>query len=481
MNADGTASPDTTGLDPLLAITSLDGRYASKVASLNTIVSEYGLLRWRVQVECCWFLHLARSPEIRELTLHSDAQEKSVTAIYEKFSLADASRIKAIEATTNHDVKAVEYFVKERIAEIDGLAGSIEFVHFACTSEDINNLAYGLMLLSARAEVLLPQMQQLISALDRMAEANADLPMLSRTHGQPASPTTLGKELANVSARLARQRDQFEKLAGLGKMNGAVGNFNAHVAAYPDVDWQQLSRAFVTSLGLELNPYTTQIEPHDYIAEWFHTLMRFNQVLLDFDRDIWAYIAIDYFKQRKVEGETGSSTMPHKVNPIDFENSEGNIGVAGALLDHMANKLPISRWQRDLSDSTVLRNIGSALGHCVVAYQATLKGMSRLEVNPEAIRKDLNSSWEVLGEAVQTIMRRHGMPEPYEQLKELTRGRQMDEALYQEVLGKLKIPESEKAALAKLTPAAYLGLAAPLARKPETVRRNAHGLRDGAD
>lgn len=467
-------SAETSTNDPLLAITALDGRYASKVAVLNRIVSEYGLLRWRVQVECCWFLCLARSSEITELELTEPSQGAAIEAVYQEFSVADAARIKELEATTNHDVKAVEYFVKEKIVLIPGLETRIEFVHFACTSEDINNLAYGLMLLSAREEVLLPQMNELISAVDNLARDNAELPMLSRTHGQPASPTTLGKELANVSARLSRQRESLEALAALGKMNGAVGNFNAHVASYPDVDWQNLSDGFVSSLGLRPNPFTTQIEPHDYIAEWFHTLMRFNQVLLDFDRDVWAYIAIDYFKQRKVAGETGSSTMPHKVNPIDFENSEGNIGVANALLDHMAGKLPVSRWQRDLSDSTVLRNIGSALGHCVVAYQATLKGMSRLDVNPDAIRDDLNSSWEVLGEAVQTVMRRHGLPEPYERLKELTRGRQMDEKLFREVLTNLDIPEAEKQQLSELTPATYLGLAIELSRNPAEVR-NASG------
>jgi len=467
------SSEQPNSLDPLLAISALDGRYAGKVAALNTIVSEYGLLRFRVQVECCWYLRLASTPDIVELKALNDAQKTAVETIYREFSITDAARIKTLEATTNHDVKAVEYFVKERIAEIDGLSGSIEYVHFACTSEDINNLSYGLMLVAAREEVLLPQMDRLIDSIDALASANHDLPMLSRTHGQPASPTTLGKELANVSARLVRQRDSFAALEALGKMNGAVGNFNAHLAAYPDVDWQTLSAGFVAALGLTYNPFTTQIEPHDYMAEWFHALMRYNQILLDFDRDVWAYIAIDYFKQRKVAGETGSSTMPHKVNPIDFENSEGNIGIAAALLAHMAAKLPVSRWQRDLSDSTVLRNIGSALGHCVVAYQATLKGMSRLEVNPEAILDDLNSSWEVLAEAVQTVMRRHGLPEPYERLKELTRGRQMDEKLYREVLAGLDIPEQEKVQLNKLTPASYLGLAASLSAAPGATRAGA--------
>ncbi|MCZ6459289.1 MAG: adenylosuccinate lyase, partial [Gammaproteobacteria bacterium] len=368
-------------------------------------------------------------------------------------------------ATTNHDVKAVEYFVKEKIAGIEGLQALTEFVHFACTSEDINNLAYAMMLTEARDSVLLPSMRSVIENIETLALENADLPMLARTHGQPASPTTLGKELRNVSERLTRQLTQFSQLEALGKMNGAVGNFNAHVTAYPDVDWPSLCKKFVQSLGLDHNSFTTQIEPHDYIAEWFHALSRFNQVLLDFNRDIWSYIAIEYFTQRKVEGETGSSTMPHKVNPIDFENSEGNLGVANALLDHMAAKLPVSRWQRDLSDSTVLRNIGSAFGHSLIAYLATLEGMSRLQVNPAKIASDLDGSWEVLAEAVQTVMRKHGLPEPYEQLKKLTRGQQMDEALFKSVLSELDIPEAAKRQLQALTPATYTGLARTLAER----------------
>ncbi len=450
---------------PLTAISPLDGRYRSKVEPLSVIASEFGLIRLRVKVECRWFLALADAEDVPELAKLRASQIAAVTAIHDDFSLADAERVKSLEATTNHDVKAVEYFVKEKIAGIEGLQALTEFVHFACTSEDINNLAYAMMLTEARDSVLLPSMRSVIENIETLAVENADLPMLARTHGQPASPTTLGKELRNVSERLTRQLSQFSQLEALGKMNGAVGNFNAHVTAYPDVDWPSLCEKFVQSLGLGHNSFTTQIEPHDYIAEWFHALSRFNQVLLDFNRDIWSYIAIDYFTQCKVEGETGSSTMPHKVNPIDFENSEGNLGVANALLDHMAAKLPVSRWQRDLSDSTVLRNIGSAFGHSLIAYLATLKGMSRLQVNPAKITSDLDGSWEVLAEAVQTVMRKHGLPEPYEQLKKLTRGQQMDEALFKSVLSELDIPEAAKRQLQALTPATYTGLARTLAER----------------
>ena len=450
---------------PLTAISPLDGRYRSKVEPLSVIASEFGLIRLRVKVECRWFLALADAEDVPELAKLHTSQLAAVTAIHDDFSLADAERVKSLEATTNHDVKAVEYFVKEKIAGIEGLQALTEFVHFACTSEDINNLAYAMMLTEARDSVLLPSMRSVIENIETLAVENADLPMLARTHGQPASPTTLGKELRNVSERLTRQLSQFSQLEALGKMNGAVGNFNAHVTAYPDVDWPSLCKKFVQSLGLDHNSFTTQIEPHDYIAEWFHALSRFNQVLLDFNRDIWSYIAIDYFTQCKVEGETGSSTMPHKVNPIDFENSEGNLGVANALLDHMAAKLPVSRWQRDLSDSTVLRNIGSAFGHSLIAYLATLKGMSRLQVNPAKITSDLDGSWEVLAEAVQTVMRKHGLPEPYEQLKKLTRGQQMDEALFKSVLSELDIPEAAKRQLQALTPATYTGLARTLAER----------------
>ncbi len=450
-------------LDPLLAVTALDGRYRSKVEPLAAALSEFGLLHARVEVECRWFITLAATASIEELPALSASQQAAVEAIYGSFSVEDAAAIKALERTTNHDVKAVEYFVKEKIGAIDGLAAQIEFVHFACTSEDINNLSHALMLVRAR-DVLAPVMARLITEIDSLATTHAALPMLSRTHGQPASPTTLGKEMANVRERLKRQADGIGSLEALGKINGAVGNFNAHVSAYPETDWPAVSSAFVESLGLSHNPFTTQIEPHDYVAEWFHAFMRFNQIVLDFDRDIWSYISIDYFKQRKVEGETGSSTMPHKVNPIDFENSEGNLGLANALLEHMAAKLPVSRWQRDLSDSTVLRNMGAALGHCLVAYESTLKGLSRLEVNEAVIIADLLDRWEVLAEAVQTVMRRYGGEEPYEQLKKLTRGQQMDEALYREVLAGLEIPDAARAELEALTPASYLGLAVPLAK-----------------
>ena len=451
--------------NPLLAISALDGRYASKIESLRPITSEFGLLRWRVQVECCWFAHLSDLPGVPELPLLTGAQRDAVAAIYREFTLADAERIKTFEATTNHDVKAVEYFVKEKVGAISGLERHVEFVHFACTSEDINNLAYGLMLHAARREVLLPSMTAVINAINLLAGETSSLPMLSRTHGQPASPTTLGKELGNVTARLSRQLETLAGLPILGKMNGAVGNFNAHLAAYPDLDWPELSGSFVAALGLSNNRFTTQIEPHDYMAEWFHCLMRFNGILLDFDRDVWGYVAIEYFRQQKVEGETGSSTMPHKVNPIDFENSEGNLGVANALLGHMASKLQLSRWQRDLSDSTVLRNIGSALGHCEIAYQATRKGLQRLAVNEAAIRRDLDRSWEVLAEAVQTVMRKHGLPEPYEQLKRLTRGLQMDQAVFRSVLEALDVPDEAKTELKALTPATYTGLAGALSRQ----------------
>ncbi len=451
-------------LDPLLAITALDGRYRSKVEPLAAALSEFGLLHARVEVECRWFMTLAAADSITELPALNAAQRDAVQAIYETFDVEDAAAIKAFERTTNHDVKAVEYFVKQQIGAIDGLSSRIEFVHFACTSEDINNLSHALMLIKAR-EVLTPVMARLIAEIDGLAKTHAALPMLSRTHGQPASPTTLGKEMANVRERLQRQAGAIGALEALGKMNGAVGNFNAHVSAYPNTDWPAIAQAFVEGLGITHNAFTTQIEPHDYVAEWFHAFMRFNQIVLDFDRDIWSYISIDYFKQRKVEGETGSSTMPHKVNPIDFENSEGNLGLANALLDHMAAKLPVSRWQRDLSDSTVLRNMGAALGHCLIAYESTLKGLSRLEVNEAVISADLLDRWEVLAEAVQTVMRRYGAEEPYEQLKSLTRGQQMDEALYREVLAGLDIPDAARKELESLTPATYLGLAATLAER----------------
>jgi len=454
-----------SNIDPILAISAVDGRYRSKVESLASLTSESGLMHFRVQVECAWFLFLSEQSQIGEFPPLAAGDRAAVMDIAVDFSAADAHAIKQFEATTNHDVKAVEYFVKSKLAEHTNLAGFVEWVHFCCTSEDINNTAYALMVKSARERVLLPPMDALIAALETLAREHADLAMLSRTHGQTASPTTLGKELKNVAARLQRQRNQLAENQVLAKFNGAVGNFNAHASAYPDVDWAAMSDAFVTSLGLTNNPWTTQIEPHDYLAEIFHNLMRFNQILLDFNRDIWSYISIEYFTQRKVEGETGSSTMPHKINPIDFENSEGNLGIANSLLGHMADKLPVSRWQRDLSDSTVLRNIGTTFAHATIAYQATLKGLSRLEVNAAKISADLEGSWEVLAEAVQTIMRKYGMAQPYERLKTATRGRQMDQSLFNEVLVQLDLPDAARRELQDLTPATYLGIAPGLAKR----------------
>ncbi len=453
-------------IDPLLAVSAADGRYRAKIEPLARLTSEYGLMRFRVEVECRWFIFLSQCADIPQMPELSEADTTFVQEIVESFDTAAAQAIKDFEATTNHDVKAVEYYVKSQLSTRPSLAPLLEWVHFACTSEDINNTAYALMVKHARQEVLQPQMLMLVETLDGLAFEHADLGMLSRTHGQSASPTTLGKEFKNVAARLLRQVQQFENIQILAKFNGAVGNFNAHASAYPDCDWITLSQQFVTSLGLHNNYWTTQIEPHDYLAELFHCLSRFNQVLLDFDRDMWSYIAIEYFTQQKVEGETGSSTMPHKINPIDFENSEGNLGIANALLEHMAHKLPVSRWQRDLSDSTVLRNIGSAFSHCLIAYQATAKGLSRLQVNTDAISKDLDTSWEVLAEPVQTVMRKYGMSEPYEKLKAATRGQQLDEEVYKHLIENLDLPVAAREELQSLTPAAYLGQAAKLARRP---------------
>lgn len=453
-------------LTPITAIGAADGRYRAKVAALAPLMSEFGLMKFRVQVECEWFATLAGLDDVAELPPLNQEQARALRQVYKAFTPEDAVRIKDLETATNHDVKAVEYFVKERVRAISGLAACQEFVHFACTSEDINNLAHGLMLRAGRA-ALLVDIQQVIAAVDALAGQAGELPMLARTHGQPASPTTLAKELAVFSTRLARARDAVLGVSLRGKINGAVGNFNAHVAAYPKIDWPAVSAAFVTGLGLEPNPLTTQIEPHDYIAELFHALMRCNRVLLDFDRDAWAYIAIDYFGQRPVAGETGSSTMPHKVNPIDFENSEGNIGVANALLGHMADKLAVSRWQRDLSDSTVLRNIGTAFAHCSIACQATARGVSRLSINRTVIEADLDRNWEVLAEAVQTVMRKHGLEEPYERLKEATRGKQLDAGSFNDLLDRLELPDAARRQLAGLTPATYIGLAEKLARKPD--------------
>ncbi len=454
------------GLNPLTAISAIDGRYRAKTEALAPIFSECALIRFRVQVECEWFAALAELPGVAELPPLGAAAAQAVRAVHAGFSLADAERVKALEATTNHDVKAVEYFVKERIGRIEGLAPHTEFVHFACTSEDINNLAHALMLKAGR-EALEPQMGGLIGAIDGLARQAGDLPMLARTHGQPASPTTLGKELRVFSARLSKSLTALSALPLTGKLNGAVGNFNAHVAAYPSIDWPAVSERFVTGLDLAHNPLTTQIEPHDDLAALFHAFMRFNAVLLDLARDLWAYIAIDYFGQRQAASETGSSTMPHKVNPIDFENAEGNLGIANALFGHMAEKLPVSRWQRDLSDSTVLRNMGAALAHSSVAYQSAAKGLAKLSINRARIEADLAGSWEVLAEAVQTLMRKHGMAEPYERLKAATRGRRLDAEGFAELLDALDLPEDARRALAQLQPRTYLGLAAQLAQWPD--------------
>ena len=451
-------------LEELTAISPLDGRYRRRVTALAPIVSEFGLMRCRVRVEVAWFLHLAALDGVPELPPLNAAQKASLNALWQRFDLADAQAIRATEAQTNHDVKAVEYFVKDAVRRIDGLADHVEFVHFGCTSEDINNLAYGLMLREAREAVLAPAMQRLVAALREFALPLADVPMLSRTHGQAATPTTVGKEIANTVARLERQRDAFMGAELRGKMNGAVGNYNAHAVAYPSVDWPQVARDFVAGLGLGFNPSTTQIEPHDDIAELFHCVMRFNQALLDFDRDAWGYISLGYFKQRQVAGETGSSTMPHKVNPIDFENSEGNLGLANAVLGHLAGKLPVSRWQRDLSDSTALRSIGTAFGYCLVAYDSACRGIAKLALDRDRLQADLDGAWEVLAEAVQTVMRAAGGVEPYERLKILTRGRRLDAAVYRELLGQLELPDSARRKLEEMTPAAYTGLASRLAR-----------------
>jgi len=453
-------------LTALTAISPIDGRYADKTAELRPIFSEYGLIRHRVQVEARWLQALAAHPGIPEVPPLSEPARRVLGGLVEQFALADAQRIKNIERVTNHDVKAVEYWLKERIAGHAELEAVSEFIHFACTSEDINNLAYALMLREARTQTLLPQWDEVIDALVRLAHQYADQPMLARTHGQPASPTTLGKEMANVADRLKRQQAQLIDVALLGKINGAVGNYNAHLVAYPEVDWEAFARCFVTEdLGLAWNPYTIQIEPHDYMAEFFHTVMRFNTVLLDFCRDVWSYIAIGYFRQKTVAGEVGSSTMPHKVNPIDFENAEGNLGVANALLDHLAAKLPVSRWQRDLTDSTVLRTLGVGLAHALVAYQSALKGMGKLEVNAAALEADLDANWEVLAEPIQTVMRRYGVEQPYEQLKALTRGQRVDRATLRDFITGLAIPDEAKQRLLTLTPAGYTGNAADQARR----------------
>ena len=448
----------------LLAISPLDGRYKSKCEDLAPYFSEFALMRYRVLVEVKWLQKLSEHDQIDDLQVISDRGLEYLDDLIENFSIADAQRIKEIEATTNHDVKAVEYFIKEKFEDNAELSDQLEFVHFACTSEDINNLAYALMLRDGRDKVVLDQMREIESRLAELAKDFADQPMLCRTHGQSASPSTVGKEFANVVHRLRRQIAQIESNEILGKINGAVGNYNAHLSAYPDIDWQANAKDFVEGLGLSWNPYTTQIEPHDYVAELFAAVCRFNTVLIDFDRDIWAYISLGYFKQRTVAGEIGSSTMPHKVNPIDFENSEGNLGLANAIMTHLSEKLPISRWQRDLTDSTVLRNIGTGLAHSLIAYRATMKGISKLELNAKAIDDDIDSCWEILAEPIQTVMRRYRIEKPYEKLKELTRGKQIDQRSVQDFVQTLTIPETAKQELLQLTPRTYLGNAVEQAR-----------------
>ncbi|MCZ4058665.1 adenylosuccinate lyase [Pantoea sp. LMR881] len=446
-------------LSSLTAVSPVDGRYGDKVSPLRAIFSEYGLLKFRVEVEVRWLQKLADTAEIKEVPAFDADANAFLDAIVANFNESDAARIKTIERTTNHDVKAVEYFLKEKVADVPALHAVSEFIHFACTSEDINNLSHALMLETARREVILPYWQQLIDAVKGLAQEYRDIPLLSRTHGQPATPSTMGKEMANVAYRMERQLRQLGHIEVLGKINGAVGNYNAHIAAYPEVDWHQLSETFVTSLGITWNPYTTQIEPHDYIAEMFDCIARFNTILIDFDRDIWGYVALNHFKQKTIAGEIGSSTMPHKVNPIDFENSEGNLGLANAVMQHLASKLPVSRWQRDLTDSTVLRNLGVGVGYALIAYQATLKGISKLEVNRERLLDELDHNWEVLAEPIQTVMRRYGIEKPYEKLKELTRGKRVDAAGMQTFIDSLALPEEEKARLKQMTPANYLGRA----------------------
>lgn len=446
-------------LSPITAISPLDGRYESKVQELRAIFSEYGLMRFRVQVELTWLKMLAACPQIKEVPEFSAEAIAFIDNIIENFSIEDAEDIKRREAVTNHDVKAVEYFLKDKTSTNEEIAKVKEFIHFACTSEDINNNSHALMLKTARDEVILPLCDKLIAEITRLAQEYVNLPLLARTHGQPASPTTLGKEMANVAYRLRRQRKQIAEVEILGKINGAVGNYNAHYSAYPEVDWPSLAKNFEESLGLTWNPFTTQIEPHDYIAELFNAIERFNTIVLDFDRDIWGYISYGTFTQKTIAGEIGSSTMPHKVNPIDFENSEGNLGLANAIFAHLANKLPVSRFQRDLTDSTVLRNLGVACGYSILAWKSTLKGISKLQANEAHVRDELNHNWEVLAEPYQTVMRRYGIANPYEKLKELTRGREVNKETMLTFIDTLEIPEEAKENLRKLTPETYIGIA----------------------
>jgi adenylosuccinate lyase len=450
---------------PLAALSPLDGRYARTAEPLRQYFSEQGLIRYRVRVELAWLEALAAEPGIKEVKPFSAATSKALAKLVRDFSERDAEHIKNIEAETNHDVKAIEYWLKAKLAKNAEVQRSLEFIHFACTSEDINNLAYALMVGESRAEVMLPRLDALVGVLKQLARKHAAMPMVSRTHGQPASPTTLGKELANFAQRLERARARIAAVAVLGKANGAVGNFNAHLAAYPDLQWERFSRRFVERLGLEFAAYTTQIEPHDWLAELLDAYARANGILLDLDRDLWGYISLGYFRQRAKKGEVGSSTMPHKVNPIDFENSEGNVGIANALLRHLSEKLPVSRWQRDLSDSTALRNVGAALGHTLLAYAACQRGLAKLEVDRSRLADDLDANWEVLAEAVQQVMRRYGVPGAYEQLKAMSRGRRLEPKALARFIRGLAIPPEAKKRLLALTPAKYTGLAAELAKR----------------
>jgi len=452
-------------LSSLTAITPLDGRYASQVDALRPYFSESGLMRYRVQVEVEWLIALAAEPAIVELPPFSPATITLLRNLVQQFSEADGARVKAIEAQTNHDVKAIEYWLRERTAGIEEMRTAGEFIHFACTSEDINNLSWSLALADCRNTVLLPALDALVQKLRDMAHAQAAIPMLSRTHGQAATPTTLGKEMANVAYRLQRARAALARVELLGKINGAVGNYNAHLVAYPTLDWEAFAQRFVEGLGLQFNPYTIQIEPHDSLAEMLDALARANTMVLDLDRDIWGYVSLGFFRQRLKAGEIGSSTMPHKVNPIDFENSEGNVGVSNALLRHLADKLPVSRWQRDLSDSTALRNLGPAIGHALLAWKSCLRGLDKLEVNAERLAQDLDANWEVLAEPIQTVMRRYGVPNAYEKLKDLTRGKGIDRAALQAFVQTLEIPAEARARLLALTPASYTGKAEALAKR----------------
>lgn len=449
----------------LRALSPVDGRYAAKVDSLRTVLSEYGLIRFRVLVEVRWVQFLADERAIGELAPLTSLMKGVLNRMVDDFGTEDAEAVKKVEASVNHDVKAVEYFIRERIGKGADAGNLGDFVHFGCTSEDINNVAYALMLRTARDEHLVPAMKELAARLRALSNAHADLPMLSRTHGQPASPTTLGKEVANAAARLQRAQHQFAAVRIRGKWNGAVGNFNAHVVAYPDVDWPALSQRFLQSLGIEPNLHTTQIEPHDWIAEYAHALMRYNTVLIDLCRDMWGYISLGYFRQRVHDHEVGSSTMPHKVNPIDFENAEGNIGISSALLGHLAEKLPVSRWQRDLSDSTALRNVGTAIAHSLIALESAQRGLARAQPEPAAIRRDVEDAWEVLGEAIQTVMRRYGIEQPYEKLKALTRGQAVTREVLHGFIASLDVPEEARQRLLELTPADYTGVAAELAKR----------------